>query len=206
MDNGLLAIGLLALAAALIIAEVFIPSGGMLAIGMCLSLVASFYFAWSTWWQSNPTMFMGFVAFAVLLLPSALIVALAILPRTRFGKRILLDAPTEAQTRPFAAEEERLKSFIGRHARTITPLNPGGLITLDRERLHAFSQGVAIESDTVVEIVRVSGTRVVVQEVTEPEPEPQKNEPQDLDVSNDSEADDEDNSTNPLDFDLPEPK
>ncbi len=206
MDNGLLAIGLLALAAALIIAEVFIPSGGMLAIGMCLSLVASFYFAWVTWWQSNPTMFMGFVAFAVLLLPSALITALVILPKTRFGKRILLDAPSEAQTRPFAAEEERLKSYIGRHARTITPLNPGGMITVDRERIHAFSQGVSIEPDTVVEIVKVSGTRVVVQEVTESDAEPQKKGTQDLDVSAGSDADDGDNPTDPLDFDLPEVK
>ncbi|WP_237228676.1 NfeD family protein [Rubinisphaera sp. JC750] len=202
MDNGFLAIALLALSAALIIAEVFIPSAGMLAIGMLISLVASFYFAWTAWWATQPTLFFGFVGFAIVMLPVVTVGAISWLPKTRFGKRILLEAPDGPVEEAFAREEEQLRNLIGRRVKAITPLSPGGLISVDRERIHAYSQGVVIERGATVEIVKVSGNRVVVREVLEEEqsvPAPS--------LENDSNTDDsngDDDDTNPLDLDLRE--
>ncbi|MCA8984743.1 MAG: NfeD family protein [Planctomycetaceae bacterium] len=193
-----MAIALLALAAALIIAEVFIPSGGMLSVGMFISLITSFYFAWQTWGESNFTAFLGFAGFALLFMPTALIGALAILPRTRFGKRIFLEAPTEADIRPFAREEERLNRLVGKQARTITPLNPGGMITIDRERIHAFSEGVVIERDTLVQIIKVAGTRVLVRELQDIPGQPAAAASPPPARKNQSEQ------AEPLDFDLPD--
>lgn len=165
MDNGFLAVLLLALAAVLIVAEVFLPSAGLLAAGMAISLAAAFYCAWMAWWPDNATLFFGFIAFALVFLPGVTIGALAWLPRTRFGKRIFLEAPTEAEVVPFAREQEILNSFVGRQAKTITPLNPGGMISIDRERIHAFSEGGVIDRDTPVEILKAVGTRVLVREI-----------------------------------------
>jgi len=200
MDNGFLAIALLALSAALIVAEVFIPSAGMLAVGMFASLIGSFYFAWAAWWTTQPTLFFGFVGFAIVMLPTVTVGALSWLPRTRFGKRILLEAPDEPIEEAFAKEEEQLRSLVGKRAKTITPLSPGGLITVDRERIHAYSQGIVIERDATVEIVKASGNRVLVREVTEDELSAANAA---MDSSTEVEGGDDDDS-NPLDLDLRE--
>ncbi len=164
MDDAFLAIALLALATVLIVAEIFIPSGGILALSMFASLFAAFYYAWAAWWESNPTMFWGFTAFAVVVIPSVTILALVILPKTKFGKRILLAGPSEEEVVPFAKEEERLNGFVGLIAKTITPLNPSGMVSIDRERIHAYSEGLIIESGVDVKIIKVTGTRVLVRE------------------------------------------
>lgn len=198
MDHSFLAITLLALATVLIVAEIFIPSAGMLAIGMLVTLAASFYFAWSAW-SAQPLIFLGFVGFAILFLPGVAIAALSWLPHTRFGKRILLEAPTEQEVLPFAREEQRLRAMIGKQARTLTPLTPGGLITFNHERIHAFSEGVIIERDMPVEIIKVSGTRVVVREFIP------SATADDTPSESDSQAEQEKlRAENPLDFELPE--
>ncbi len=190
MDDSFLAIALLALASVLIVAEIFIPSGGILALSMFASLAASFYFAWAAWWETSPNTFFGFSAFAIVVIPSITITALIILPKTKFGKRILLAGPSEEEVVPFSKEEERLNGYVGRIAKTITPLNPGGMVSVDRERIHAYSEGVIIESGTDVEIVKVNGTRVLVREV--------RNETASTDVAETKPAAQDD----PLDFDL----
>lgn len=171
MDDSFMAIAFLAIASVLIIAEIFIPSGGLLALGMFASLFAAFYYAWVAWWETSPTTFFGFTAFAIVVIPSVTISALTILPKTKFGKRILLAGPSAEEVVPFAKEEERLNGYVGRIAKAITPLNPGGMVSIDRERIHAYSEGLIIESGADVEIIKVNGTRVLVREVrTKQEP------------------------------------
>ncbi|MBL4883359.1 MAG: hypothetical protein JKY95_02330 [Planctomycetaceae bacterium] len=165
MDNSFLAIALLALATVLIVAEIFIPSGGVLAAGMFASLGASFYFAWLAWWDESRVLFFGFTTFSLICIPGVAILALSWLPKTKFGKRILLEGPKEEDVVPFAKEEELLNMLVGQIAKTITPLVPGGLISINRERIHAFSEGVIIEANVDVEIIKAIGTRVMVREV-----------------------------------------
>lgn len=206
MDESFLAIALLALATVLIVAEIFIPSGGILALGMFASLFAAFYFAWIAWWNDSPTLFFGFTTFAIFIIPGVAILALSWLPKTKFGKRILLQGPSEEDVVPFAKEEEQLNLLVGQIAQTLTPLTPGGLISVDRERIHAYSEGGIIESGTSVEILKATGTRVLVREVL-PDAMPEKSEQR--------ESTSEDESSKPstktdsdtsLDFDLSDPE
>ncbi|TWT59808.1 NfeD family protein [Rubinisphaera italica] len=194
MDNSFLAIALLALSTVLIIAEVFLPSGGILAIGTFCSLFTAFYFAWLAWWEASPAYFFGFTGFAIVLLPSTLVAAFAVLPYTRFGRRILLDGPAEADVVPFAAEEARLKTYLNRHAVTVTPLTPNGFIMIDNERINASSEGMIVDPHMTVEIVQVKGTRVIVREVSPEDLENRKTQ------ANLNDLDPE----NSLDFDLPD--
>ena len=204
MDNSFLAIALLALATVLIVAEVFIPSGGLLAISMFASLAGSFYFAWIAWWDDSRTIFYAFSAFAIVCIPSVAILALALLPRTKFGKRLLLEGPSEEEVIPFAKEEEHLNLLVGKTAQTITPLIPGGMISINRERIHAFSEGVSIDSGVDVKIIKATGTRVLVREIQQDEksvaPETAENKTA---VNNDSTSVSTNaESQDPLDFDI----
>jgi hypothetical protein len=84
------------------------------------------------------------------------------LPQTKAGKRALLEAPELASVEPFQEETARLRSMIGQFGTTLSLLNPGGLVQIHQERLHATSEGEIIDPKTSVEIIDVRGTRIVV--------------------------------------------
>src|SRR4029079_1564835 len=133
-------------------------SGGLLFCVMVATLAASVFCAYAAWWKSNPQAFWGFCGFLLMMIPAGLVGAFTLLPRTKFGKRILLDAPDLDQVTPFAKESARLAKLIGRRGTTQTLLNPGGIVLIDGERLHAFTDGLMAVPGTVVEVAEVRGT------------------------------------------------
>lgn len=161
-SNAIFAILLLIVGIGILTAEVFIPSGGLLGVVTFITLLISMVFAWRAWGGSHPNVFWAFCAVLLLLVPTALGAAFYMLPRTALGKRVLLEAPSTEEVTPFVKETERLAKLIGRFGKTATPLNPGGMVLLDGERLHAFSEGLIIESGRDVEVLEVRGTRLLV--------------------------------------------
>ncbi len=171
MEPQHLAIMLLILGLALLVAEFFIPSGGMITVMAVVSLVGSVWFAWRAWGGSNSTAWWTFVGILVLLLPTTLGGTLYALQKTRLGSRILLDAPSLKEVTPYAHEQERLQRLVGTRGRTVTMLNPGGLVLVAGERLHSETPGMLLDPDTDVEVIAVRGTRIVVRPVTEQDDE-----------------------------------
>jgi membrane-bound serine protease (ClpP class) len=193
IDHSHFAVLLLVLGLALLIAEIFIPSGGLILTASVVCLGFSVYFAWSAWWYSNQTAFWAYVVSLAVLMPVTIVGAFTLVPRTSMGKRILLEAPAPEEVRAYAREQERLWSFVGRGGRTLTLLNPGGLVLLDGERLHCESEGMVVDAGEEVRIVGVKGNRLVVRH------EPAGQEPisdRDLEVTEAEKP--------PLDFDLPQ--
>jgi membrane-bound serine protease (ClpP class) len=47
-------------------------------------------------------------------------------------------------------------------------LNPGGMVTVEGQRLHAFSEGMMIDPDDWVEVLEVRGSRVLVRRAAAP--------------------------------------
>ena len=166
MNYEFLAILLLILGCGLIIAEVFIPSGGMILVMCVISFVTSFWCAYKAWWGDSPVYFTSYVVSLIVLIPAVLVGLYKVLNDTRVGDRILLSGPELQDVTPYQHEEARLSQYLGRRGQTITLLTPGGLVRIDGERLHAFSEGVMIQPGADVEIVAVRGTRVLVREVT----------------------------------------
>jgi membrane-bound serine protease (ClpP class) len=164
MNYPLMAIALMIIALTLVFAEVFVPSGGMLSIILLSAFVSSLYCAYLAWWEANQLMFVFFTFISVGALPMCVFLGFYLLENSRLGKGILLDSPTSEDVTAFADEEQLLRSFIGQSAKTITPLNPGGLIQIDGQRVHCYSQGVMIDRGEWVKILDVQGTRVVVAE------------------------------------------
>lgn len=163
MDNyGFFAIVLLVLGLGVLVTEVFIPSGGILAIVTTVMLLSSVACASAAWYHEAPFVFWGFVGLVVLAVPTSLGSAFYILPQTRAGRRALLQAPELTTLEPFQEETARLRSLIGKFGTTASLLNPGGVVLVNGERLHACSEGMIVEPRTSVEIIDLRGTRVVV--------------------------------------------
>jgi membrane-bound ClpP family serine protease len=176
MDSGYLAILLLVVGLALIICEVFIPSAGLIAVLATLCIAGSVASAWSAWAYTNPTYFALYALALVLMIPSAVSGAFYLLPRTAFGRKVLLEAPDLDEVTPYQEEQRQLLRLVG-HVGT---------------RQHCESEGQMLEAGTPVEIVAVKGNSVVVRPVEHP-----PRQTGDADPKRDHSADDS------LDFDLP---
>lgn len=169
---GLLAVVLLVVGLAILVAEVFIPSGGVLAILTTITLCLSLASAYTAWYEKYPAAWWGFCGLVVLTIPTTLGSAFYIFPKTAMGRRVLLEAPNLSQLEPYAEETARLEQFVGRYGKTLTMLNPGGLVLVDNERLHAFSEGQMLDPGCSIEILEIRGTRVLVRPGAAPEPSP----------------------------------
>jgi membrane-bound serine protease (ClpP class) len=174
---------------AVLVAEVFLPSGGLLFCITAVALITSVSFAYAAWWQSNPAAFWTFCAFLLMMIPAVVIVAFSWLPRTRFGKKILLEAPEPEQLTPYAEQSVRLSQLVGKSGVTNTLLNPGGMVTVEGERHHAFTDGLLLDPGVPIEVVDVRGTRLLVRPPSNKMAAP---------------GDAGDDEAPPLDFDIPE--
>lgn len=159
----LLAVAMLAITLGLIVAEVFIPSGGVISLAAIAALCVAFYFAWKAWWRPETYIYFWlFVLSAFVLIPGMIGALLYVLPRTRSGRELFVAPPERDEIRPFAEEEARLKSMIGRRVRTISRLSPGGLVDVDGERVHCETPGVLVGPGEIVEVIGVRGNRLLV--------------------------------------------
>ncbi|MCA9079135.1 MAG: hypothetical protein KDA58_01195 [Planctomycetaceae bacterium] len=166
MDPQLITILLLLAGVALIFAELFVPSGGMIAI-MCVGCFAgSVYFAYKSWYATSPVLFGAYVASLAVVIPSSMYGAFQLLTKTSLGNRVLLRAPTAEEVTPYQRETARLQAFVGQHGTALSLMTPGGMVLVHGERLHAVADAIMIESGTAVVVTGVDGTRVVVQVAT----------------------------------------
>jgi membrane-bound serine protease (ClpP class) len=187
------AILLLLLGLALLVAEIFIPSGGFLLFAALACLGASVWCAAGAWWGSSPAKWWIYISLLVVLIPGAVGGAFYVFPRTSLGRKILLEGPSLDEVTPYVEEEIRLMQLIGKSGKTLTLLNPGGLVLVNEERMHCESEGMLIDSSEVVQIVGVKSNRLVVR-LVKPEPGPPPTLQQETDNSDDSR----------LDFDVPQ--
>ncbi|QDT65697.1 NfeD family protein [Calycomorphotria hydatis] len=170
MDYSHFSILLLLVSLALLVAEVFLPSGGFIAVMMLLSLTGSVICAYHAWWDAYPIIFWSYIATVLTLIPVVFVAAFAVFPRTPFGKRILLEAPTPEEVAPYARERQELNALVGERAKTITPHAPAGLILVNGRRLQSIARGLMLDANQDVEIVGVKGNTVVVRLADSPPP------------------------------------
>lgn len=167
-SNAVFAILLLFVGIGILTAEVFIPSGGLLGLTTFFTLLVSIIFAYRAWGVSSPNIFWAFCALLLVLVPTALGTAFYVLPKTSMGKRVLLEGPTYEEVTPFVEESRHLQQLVGQFGRTVSPLNPGGIVNVNGERLHAFSEGLIVESGSSVEVIDVRGSRLLVRPAEPP--------------------------------------
>lgn len=153
---------------AIVCVEMFVPSGGLLAVlaGCCFlgGIVVAFTQSFRT-----GVMMLTITALAVPLLIAG---GIHIWPSTPIGRRILGKLPEDPDEMLPETEIYRgLKELIGRRGRAACKMLPGGTVIIDRRSYEAVSLGMAIEERGPVEVVEIRMGRLVVRPCPEGGPE-----------------------------------
>ena len=143
--------------AALLVAEVFVPSGGLLPVraAACLAGGITLFFKHSVLggWIG--------VGVAVVLVPTALIVAYWIFPKTRFGRAVTL-TPPERTPGDAIPDTDQLLALMGEDGTVTSPLHPVGVCDFSGHRVECVSETGYVVTGVKVRVIRVQGTQLTV--------------------------------------------
>jgi membrane-bound serine protease (ClpP class) len=144
---------------ALVALEIFIPSGGILGFLAVSAVLASIFVAFTSGGTAEGLIF---VAIAIIGMPSALLLALKWLPRTPFGRRLMLGIPDEDDVLPADDPRHELHELVGKWGTARSDMLPGGAIKIDGRTFEAVCEAGSIEAGEPVEVVKVRNNRLVV--------------------------------------------
>ena len=172
MDPVIWAVLLMTLGLALVLLEIFIPSGGILGFLAATAIFGSIFMAFS---GVGPTAGFTFLAFALAGVPVVVVLAFKWLPNTPVGRRLLLNVPTSDEVLPEEDQRKQLRQMIGKVGKAKASMLPGGAIVVDGKLYDAVSEAGAVDAGDPVEIVQVRNNRLVVRKTAE-KPQPQKSD------------------------------
>jgi membrane-bound serine protease (ClpP class) len=140
----------------IIIAEIFLPSGGL------LSLAAVGLFGYSLFIVFHDISTMAgtyFVLADLFMIPVLVVVSLKILARSPATLRETLSSDNGV-----VSQSPDLKNFLGREGKSVTDLHPGGTAIIDGKRLDVVSRGEYIDKDSSLIVEEVTGNQIIVRE------------------------------------------
>jgi len=151
------AVFLFLFSALLLVAEVFVPSGGLISLCALACLIAGIVIFFN---YSTAAGWIG-IGLAVVMIPSVLIIAYKIFPKTRFGRSVTL-TPVERETGDAIPDTGRLKDMLGKTGKVITPLRPVGTCQFGDNRFECVAESGFVVTGQTVKIIRVQGTQLTV--------------------------------------------
>lgn len=153
----LFAVFLYVACAALIVAEVFLPSGGLLSICALACVVGGVAIFFRI---SSTAGWLGIVV-AVVMIPLLLVGAYRLLPKTRFGRNIILSGPVRDRGDAIPDTAELIK-LLGAVGRVLTPLRPVGTCDFSGRRVECVAEAGYVQKGATVKVIRVEGTQLTV--------------------------------------------
>ncbi|MBN2183198.1 MAG: hypothetical protein JW715_14900 [Sedimentisphaerales bacterium] len=148
--------------AILIIAEVFVPSGGLISIVALACLIGGIIIFFN---HSSAAGWIG-VVIAVIMIPSVLVFAYKIFPKTKFGKNATL-SPPERQQGDAIPDTPRLKELLGAEGIVLTPLRPVGMCDFSGQRVECVAESGYVDKDKKVKVIDVESTQLTVRVIEE---------------------------------------
>jgi membrane-bound serine protease (ClpP class) len=148
--------------AALIVAEVFVPSGGLIsvfAIGCLVGGIAIFFH------YSVVAGWVG-VGIAAVMIPVVLVIAYKMFPKTRFGKSVTLNPPQREQG-DAVPDTVQLKELLGAVGVVLTPLRPVGMCDLSGQRVECVAESGYVDKGKKVKVIDVESTQLTVRIIDE---------------------------------------
>jgi membrane-bound ClpP family serine protease len=157
-----LAVFLYFAAALLTIAEIFLPSGGLLAVCVagCVigGLVIFFQHSLAAGWIG--------VVVVLVMIPSVIIGAFNILPKTRFGRSTTLEPP-KRELGDGIPDTDRLKGLVGATGMVITPLRPVGTCDFAGQRVECVAESGYVDKGKNVQVIKIESTQLTVRVINE---------------------------------------
>lgn len=154
---------------AVIVLEMFIPSGGVLGFIAAVLLVAAVVYAYL---KCDIAVGTAFLAVTVVTVPVLIGVAIRIWPHTPMGRMILLDSATDEYVD--SHESFGHTELVGRRGIARSNLLPSGVAEIDGNRWDVIIVGPAADRGDLIEVVEVEGNRVLVTKVDETEAVPEQ--------------------------------
>jgi membrane-bound ClpP family serine protease len=95
---------------------------------------------------------------ALVLVGVMLYLELVVLPKTSFGKRLVVQSTVSATSQPPPAAPE----IVGRAAVALTTLSPSGYVEVEGRRYEAFCRSGQVPKGTELRVVDVDNFRIIV--------------------------------------------
>jgi membrane-bound ClpP family serine protease len=143
-----------------IIAEIILPSGGI------LSIAALGVFGYSLFIVFNEiSMIIGFsfVAADLILIPVLVIVGLKLLARSPVTLR-----KTLSRKEGVSSQSSELESYVGTQGNAVTDLRPAGIGIINGKRVDVVTRGEYLEKDSAIIVTAVTGNQIIVRKKDEP--------------------------------------
>jgi membrane-bound ClpP family serine protease len=165
MDNLTLAYVLIGSGIVLMLAEMVLPTGGLLFIPAAGVIIAGTAL---TFFHGEPYVGFATLTGVFIIVPIIGSLALKMLPYSPFGSK--LDAPEDDVTVADMPGIQGLEQYAGRVGKAASPLRPAGIVEFDGRRVDCVSEGMMIDADSWVRCVAVRSGRVIVRQIDTPNP------------------------------------
>lgn len=140
-----------------IVAEIFIPSLGLLTV-MALGIYAySLYLVFT-----DISFFSGmvFTGVDIILVPILLIAGIKLLAKSPISLKQELSSKDGV-----VSQSRELEKYIGMQGVAVTTLRPAGAAMFEDQRLDVVTDGEFVEKDSAVVVTGVKGNRIVVESI-----------------------------------------
>lgn len=157
-------LALLGVALLLVIVEVFVPSGGLIAIGSAAAAIAGIVMLF----RYNVTWGLVGMLMVIVLAPTMFAFALKVWPSTPIGRKMLGEKSIEERRAELAAaqrERDRMSALVGAEGIAMTDFRPIGVVIIDGERLDALSEIGFIRAGTKVRVTVIDSNQIKVRPV-----------------------------------------
>ena len=148
----------------LAVAEIFVPSQGILTFLSIASFVAAVVVGFLMGTMPGVVALLA----TIVLTPFLIYVLLRVWPHTPLAKRLILTGPSAVGKAGDLAHLDP-KALVGRIGVAKTMLRPSGKMVLDGRPIDCLTQGDLVPAGRKVRILAVEGAKVVVEAIAEPE-------------------------------------
>ena len=138
-------------ALAILVLEVFVPSGGVLAVAGGLGLIISIYYGF----QASIFLGIGQILASIIAVPLMFFYGL---------RKLTLDKKLDTDE-GFHSDKSGMEHLINKQGVTLTSLRPSGAIIIDGKRFDVVTEGEMIDKDTPVRVAKIEGVRIVVRTI-----------------------------------------
>ena len=153
-DNLLFPIILQLVGVVVIIAEIILPSGGILAIA---ALGVFGYSLFIVFKELSVMIGFFFVTADLILIPVLVIVGLKLLARSPITLRKTLSCEEGV-----SSQSSELERYVATQGNAVTDLRPSGMAVINGKRVDAVTRGEYLEKDTAIIVTAVTGNQIIV--------------------------------------------